>query len=453
MAASSVLPIYHNRIYGVANSQLTPEVTAELGAALGTMLGEGSLVVTARDLYPPSRMLKRSFSAGLMSTGISVIDFHDATLPEIAFAIKRFGAKAGIHFSVAPHRNDSVQIRILDSNGIEISFDKLNDLLMLYDTKHIVRTIPPRIGWVSYAEYIHDIYTASITSFLDTAPINAARPRIAVDVNFGPATDVLPMLFSEVGVRFILLNSHKPSPRNPPRQLPSLESMKMLANIVDASDSLFAAALSSDASQVFMIDDRGRILDPDTLIGVYAMTLPRGAKLAVSESTSRVVDKIAEIQKITLLRVKGMVGDVARAVRRLKATLGATDAGEFIFSQFTFSSDGILAIGKLIETLTIEDISLSTIVDSIPKIPTFHLEIDIEKKRYSSIIDHVYSNYQDVVLTPVHVKYKVGETWIKLRYDEEKEKLRIETDDTSKEGRETVKKIADELEELAQSFV
>jgi len=453
VAHSNILPIYHNRIYGVANSQLTPEVTAELGAALGTMLGEGSLVVTARDLYPPSRMLKRSFSAGLMSTGISVIDFHDATLPELAFAIKRFGAKAGIHFSVAPHRNDSVQVKILDSNGIEISFDKLNDLLMLYETKHIVRTIPPRIGWVSYAEYIHDIYTASLASFLDTAPINAVRPRIAVDVNFGPATDVLPMLFSEIGVRFILINSHKPSPRHPPKQLPSMESMKMLSNIVDASDSLFAAALSSDASQVFVINDRGEILDPDTLIGVYAMMLPRGAKLAVSESASRVIDKIAEIQKITLLRVKGMIGDVARAVRRLKATLGATDAGEFIFSQFTFSSDGILAIGKLIETLTIEDINLSTIVDSIPKIPTFHLEIDMDEKHYSSIIDYIYSSHPEIIFTPMHIKYKVGDTWVKLKYNKEKGKLTIETEDTSKEGRERVKRIADELEELARTFI
>ncbi len=447
------LPIYHNRIYGVANSQLTPEITAELGAALGTMLGEGSLVVTARDLYPPSRMLKRSFSAGLMSTGISVIDFHDATLPELSFAIKRFGAKAGIHFSVAPHRNDSVQIKILDSNGIEISYDKLNDILMLYETKHIVRTIPPRIGWVSYAEYIHDIYTASLSSFLDTAPINAARPQVAVDVNFGPATDVLPMLFSEIGARFILINSHKPSPRNPPRQLPSRESLKMLSNIVEASDSLFAAALSSDASQVFIVDDKGRIIDPDLMIGVFAMMLPRGAKLAVSESTSRIVDKIAEVQKITLLRVKGMIGDVARAVRRLKATLGATDAGEFIFSQFTFSSDGILSIGKLIETLTIEDIRLSTIVDSLPSLPTFHLEIDIDDKRYSSLIDYIYSNHPEIVLTPLHVKYKVGDTWIKLGYDEENGKLRVETEDTSKEGRETVKRVVDELEELTQTFI
>ncbi|MEM3944310.1 MAG: hypothetical protein QXJ59_09520, partial [Thermofilaceae archaeon] len=54
------------QIFGIANQTLTPDIAASLGGALGTMLGEGALVVTARDNYPPSRMLKRAFSAGLM---------------------------------------------------------------------------------------------------------------------------------------------------------------------------------------------------------------------------------------------------------------------------------------------------------------------------------------------------------------------------------------------------
>ena len=445
-------PVYNNRIYGVANSQLTPELLAELGAALGTMIGEGSLVVTARDLYPPSRMLKRSFSAGLMSTGISVIDFHSATLPELSFAIKRFGARAGVHFSVAPHRDDSVQIKILDSNGMEISFDKLNDLLMLFETKHIVRTIPSRIGWVSYAEYIHEIYTASVASFLDTHPILASKPQIAVDVNFGPATDVLPILLSELGVKFILLNSHKPSPRAPPRQLPSRDSLEMLSKIVEASGSVFAAALSSDGSQVFFIDNLGRIVDPDIIIAAFLTSLPSGAKVAISESTSNVVEKIAQSRNITTLRVKGMVGDVARAVRRLKANMGATDSGEFIFPQFSFSSDGILTVGKLLEMLALEDTELSKVIDSIPKIPTYKLEVDLEEKRLKPVIDYMYSRHPEIVFTPTHIKYKVEDVWIKMSYNRERSKLVIETENLSKTGREIIKNVADEIEELGKSF-
>ena len=56
MSDVEALPVKKGRICGTANIQLTPENMAELGAALGTLLGEGSLVVTARDYYPPSRM-------------------------------------------------------------------------------------------------------------------------------------------------------------------------------------------------------------------------------------------------------------------------------------------------------------------------------------------------------------------------------------------------------------
>jgi len=140
------------QVVGTINAALTPDAAASLGGAFGTMLGEGALVVTARDNYPPSRMLKRAFSAGLMSVGVSVMDFHAATTPELVFAIKRLGAKAGIQFTVASLDRDSVAIRFFDSQGFALSAERIEELVEWARAGRVVRSLPSAIGWGTYAE-------------------------------------------------------------------------------------------------------------------------------------------------------------------------------------------------------------------------------------------------------------------------------------------------------------
>ena len=445
-------PVYNRRLYGSANMLLTPESAAELGSVMGTLLGEGALVTTARDLYPPSRMLKRAFTAGLMSTGVTVIDFHEATLPELAFSVKRFGAKAGVHFSSAPFNGSNIQLTILDATGAEISEDKLGDLLSMYESRRAVRSLPTRVGWVSYAEYIHDIYTASATSFIDSSPIAAKEPLVVIDMNHGPAHLVLPGLLSSLGVRYVAVNAGRPAPRTPLRLFPPPKSLVMVSELARASSSTFAVALSADASQAFVIDDKGRLIDPDTLIAAFASTLPPGSRLAVTDSTSRIVDEVAEKSKITLVRVRGVSSDVSRGIRRIKATLGASDSGEFIFPQFSLAPDGMLLIAKLLEVLCARELRLSTLVESLPEVQRFRLELDVEEDKALSVLEHLLGANTEVALTPTSIKYKVGDVWVKVEVDPLRSKAYVSSDAVSKSAIEAVKKEYERLTELIEGL-
>jgi len=445
-------PIYNRRIYGPANTFLTPETSAELGAVLGTLLGEGSLVTTARDLYPPSRMLKRAFTAGLMSTGVTVIDFHEATLPELAFSVKRFGAKAGVHFSAAPFNGNSIQITVLDATGAEISEDRLSDLISMYEAHRAVRSLPTRVGWVSYAEYIHDIYTASAAGFVDSSPIAAKEPMVVVDMNHGPAHLVLPSLLSTLNVRYIAVNAGRPAPRAPLGLFPQPKFLTMLSDLSRATSSYFAAALSSDASQVFIVDDKGRFVDPDVLIAAVASVLPPGSRLAVVDSTSRIVDEVAERSKITLIRVKGLSSDISRGMRRLKATLGGSDSGEFIFPNFSLAPDGMLFIVKLLETLCAKEMRLSTLVESLPEVQRFRLEIDVEESKAMSVLEHLLDTNSEVALTPLSVKYRVADVWVKAELDPIRSKLYVSADAVSRNSIETVKREYERLIEFLEGL-
>jgi len=448
----SPLPYYNNKIYGVANSQFTPENAAELGAVLGTLVGEGALVTAARDYYPPSRMLKRAFTAGLMSTGASVIDFHSATLPEVSFAVKRFGAKAGVHFSVTPFGDNGIQLRILDAAGVEISSERLEDILSMLESHHAVRAIPTRIGWVTYAEYIHDVYVSSASGFVDSSPISAKEPLVLVDMNFGPANEVLPNLLSAIGAKFIAVNSSRPPHNVIPRQLPSLRSLRTLGELCRATGATFAVALSSDASHAYFVDDKGRFIDPDRFLALLALMLPQGSRLAITDSASRVVDSIAEKNKLTLIRVKGIAGDIARGVRRLRVNLGATDSGEVIFPQFSLAPDGVLLTAKLLEMLSTEEVRLSTAVDAIPEPPYYTLELDAEAAVGLKVLDALFLEQTEVAVAPGAIKYRVGDTWVKVSLDADKSKIYVGAETVSRSSTEIVKREFDRIRELAESL-
>ncbi|MCX8181098.1 MAG: hypothetical protein N3E41_06970 [Thermofilaceae archaeon] len=443
---SSELVLEEGQILGIANQSLVPDIAAELGSALGTMLGEGSLVVTARDNYPPSRMLKRAFSAGLMSTGVTVMDFHAATTPELVFAIKRLGAKAGIQFTVSPWERDGIAVKIFDTQGIEYSRERIEELVERARSRRIVRSLPTSIGWVTYAEYIHDIYTAAVVSYVDVHAIAGKRFRVVCDTNFGPSSEVLPNLLSEVGVEGILLNSHRPPLRGPVTHMPSPRSVAVLREMVKASDAVVSTVLCADATRVLLIDDEGAPLSSEELLGVLLIGMPAGTRVIVSEAMMTVEDEIAKRTGAKIIRVRGSRHDLVRVARRSGSHLVATCGNEIIFTEFSTAPDGILAMLKTIELLAKTGESLSELRGALPERRLVHSTVRLEGVDYLRLLNRLKMRKIDsYFLTIRGLRVRVGNVWVNVEVDPDALQLSAE----SVEGAdEAVDKLSRELQTL-----
>ena len=79
----------------VVNEKLTPELALRVGKVLGTYLGGGRVVV-GKDTRTSGEMLKSALISGLLSTGVEVIDIGLAPTPLTGFAIRLYGADAGV---------------------------------------------------------------------------------------------------------------------------------------------------------------------------------------------------------------------------------------------------------------------------------------------------------------------------------------------------------------------
>ncbi|RLE83799.1 MAG: hypothetical protein DRJ96_05690 [Thermoprotei archaeon] len=437
---SEELELLDGRLHGIANTALVPELMAELGGVLGTVLGERAVVVTARDNYPPSRMLKRALSSGLMSTGITVIDFHAATTPELVFAIKRLGAKAGIQFTISPIERNGVMVKFFDSHGVEYSRERMEDLLERMKSGRIVRSLPSFIGWVTYAEYIHDIYSAAVVSYVDAPAIAGGGLKLVCDVNFGPSSEVLPSILSELGVESIFLNAHKPPAQRGVSHMPSPEAIEALGRIVKASGASLGAALCADATRALVVDDKGKPLTSEELAGILLSCVPRGARVALSESMGSLVDEVARERGVRLVRIRGSRHELLRAARRLGSPAVFTCGGEAAFTDFSFSFDGMLTIIKVMEAAAKAGEELSEMRSALPTVPVVRSSVRLRDGDYLKVVGNLHRMYKDSFLTMTGLRVRVGGVWVSVEARPGRIELVAEDTEGAKEAVEKMSK-------------
>jgi len=86
-------------VYGKSNIELSCEMATKLGEALGAQLPVHSIVLAGRDHDKNSRMIKRAFLGGLVSSGINILDLNETPPSVLRFTLTRnSNFIAGVHF-------------------------------------------------------------------------------------------------------------------------------------------------------------------------------------------------------------------------------------------------------------------------------------------------------------------------------------------------------------------
>ena len=322
----------------------------------------------------------------------------------------------------------------------------------MYETRHVVRTLPSRIGWVSYAEYIHEIYVSSVVGFVDADSIIARSLSATIDYNFGPADNVIPDLLSELSVDTVTLNARRPPVTQAVRHLPRFSSLRVLSRVTKASGADLGVAFCTDANRATFIDDRGNLLGPDVVAALFISMLPERSTVVTLNYASSLVDRVSAGRKVRVVRVRGSTGDVVRQVRRHRAAFGFTSRGEFIFPAFSPSPDGILALCKLLELLSHRERNLSTLVSALPQVSYYHTAVSVNPEHIERVMHEIYIKYTNSVHEVVSVKVAVDNRVCVIEPDPEGGRIVVKTEDSSQAGRDAVNKLVEDIELLASSF-
>ncbi|ADG90733.1 phosphoglucomutase/phosphomannomutase alpha/beta/alpha domain I [Thermosphaera aggregans] len=344
-----MLRIERERLIGKPVDEVTLEDVTGLGALLGDYFGgERTLFVSGRDFYPASRMFKRALTAGLMSNGVEVLDFHESINGEIAFSIKRFGARGGFSIVQDPYDPVRIMIRIFKAPGVEIVGGELEKII---SKERTIQAGERKVGWVNYAEYIHKLYVSALTSFVKTDVIIDEKLSIVAGSSRGALDIILPELFTSIKTDSIVFSTRKMIEER--SGYPLIDEMLKTAKIVDALNAHLGVIFNNDASSLTVYTKRTGFLLPEEL-GIILLSRYRpGSKILVDKWwNSKYVEEIGSNYHV--VRANGEE-EFFMKLRREQPVLAINGKGEVVIPLFSLGYDGLLGFMALLEAISLSN--------------------------------------------------------------------------------------------------
>jgi len=399
----------NGRIIGRANYIFTPEIASSIGSIHGSTFQLDETIVIGRDYHNDSRMLKRAYTSGVMSTGVNVLNLSDCTFPLLEFTIRRFGASGGAYFSGGHLYSEDVGIRFVDAGGIELSLVEIKKIIDSYRNfpKQIRRAEPRRIGRIIAIPQTQDVYIKSLEQFVNKKQIKEARLKIVVDCSFSPTGKITPLLINEIGVEVIALNTHYRERTVVP--VPSINTIKNTADIVKASNSHLGVCFDVDGSRILLVDENGLEISYENLLMLFIafderIQKSRNSTVILTPSISPVVKEFIEESGHQIKLVENNPGELSRQIRQERACLAASESLKFYFPYYAPFSDGNYILLKILEIMAEQKDLISSLTKGFPTgikvnktIPVSAEIIETIHNRLIEFADEHELKYQDII--------------------------------------------------------
>lgn len=356
-------------IRGEVGSEVTVDLGLALGRAVGHQFGAASpSVLIGRDTRRSGEMLSSALCAGLTSAGTDVVDLGVVTTPCLVHASGAAGA-AAIMVSASHNPAPDNGLKVV-MGGRKVDDEVEDELERLIDDPSGIPSLPnASLGRVRPDR---GAVTAYERHLADIAGDAFAGLRLGIDCANGSASVIAPDLFRSLGAEVTVLFD-APDGANINDGCGSTHPER-LAETVLAAGLDVGLAFDGDADRLIAVDDRGRLVDGDTAMGICALarlaegTL-RNNLLVVTVMTNGGLERVVRNQGGRIIRTP--VGDrhVFAAMERDDAVLGGEQSGHIIFRDRATTGDGILTGIELVRAMRAAASSLSELADQIPRLP------------------------------------------------------------------------------------
>lgn len=413
-----------NGISGLVNIDLTPEFCAKLGAAFGAVLPRGAAVTMNRDAHYSSRMLKRAMIAGLPSAGINVLELHSTPLPVARFVTKAFGAAGGIHLRLSPQDNRVVDIKFFDADGLDIDTATERKIEGVFFREDYRRVYLDEIGRITDAENIEKTYTDAFFRALrsDALPGIARDCKLVVDYSHAIVSHVLTNILRRLDVDVVELNANLDDSRLFQQPAEFEDAMDRLARITPVLGAGLGVRIDSGGERFYLVDDTGRRLPGMQALAALtalAMDVHGGGTVAVPVTAPRAFEQIAERYGGTIIRTRATLSALMHTAAANRDLLLLGDGGgNYIFPSFYPIADGLFAIVKIMELLTLCGTQLSTIIRELPRYHMSQMRVACRWEHKGKVMRILNQQYHERRLTQIDgIKIDLGEEWVLILPD------------------------------------
>lgn len=336
---------------GIANSELTCELAMSIGRAAAYVLTKHSTVrpkvVIGKDTRVSSSMLEMALAAGMCSFGADVILVGFIPTPAVAYLIPEVGADAGVMISASHNPCEYNGIKIFDRFGYKLP-DAIEDEIEAIVLDNAVIIDLPTGGDIGSIYSRHDYRDKYIEHVVSTVEDGTRLDgmKIVIDCANGSASQTAERIFTSMGAQCHMLHN-RPDGVNINEHCGSTH-MDDLIDYVNAHDVDLGLAFDGDSDRCLAVDEKGKLIDGDKLIAIFAKELKRlgqlnGNTAVVTVMTNIGFKKFARENDIDIAETG--VGDryVLENMLKNDYSIGGEQSGHIIFKKYATTGDGQLS--------------------------------------------------------------------------------------------------------------
>lgn len=408
-------------IRGSVPDELNPNIAWRIGLSIATFFQRRPLLL-GHDNRTSSPLLAEAVASGFMAGGSQVLFGGEVITPAVSF-YTRHRQLAGAVIITGSHIPAHMSgIEVLANDGAPLDRTSEEEIEHLIDGK-----LAP-LPWSQHGTSIPltevgSFWVTNVIQQVNTKLIGKRKFRVTVDACNGSAIPWLLDAITMLGCTVIGVNTRSDpffSGRSPNLRVKLLGNT---AKIVREENCDLGVAVDGDGDRAFFIDDKGRALMGDVTGTILAcIELKRrggGTIITPINSSNLVADMVAQYKGKVVYSQIGPPAIVA-AVKQHKAIFAFEESGKVFYPNLNYLSDSGLATAHLLEYLAEQDVTLSKLVDSLPRYHQLKRAIDCPNRLKKSVINHVLSaassEYPDAdLITLDGVKIVFEDGWLLLR--------------------------------------
>ncbi len=439
-------------VRGKANHYpMTVEVALAIGRAAGYLFRqkrEKPRVVIGKDTRLSCYLFENALIAGLCSMGVDTLMLGPYPTPGVAFITRVYRADAGIVISASHNNYCDNGIKFFSSDGYKLPDEWETEIEKLVATNNFDGKLPPdsclgkntRItdGDGRYIEFAKATFPRSLT-------LNGLK--IALDCANGAGYRTAPLILQELGAEVSMIGC-TPDGLNINHQCGSVNP-KSLQQLVREDECHIGIALDGDGDRLILVDEKGELVDGDTILAICAKDMKRRGELRSNIVVGTVMSNLGFVETmkeegIQVLPAK--VGDrnVILEMLKYESNLGGEQSGHLIFHDHNTTGDGIVAALQVLRIMVDQQKSLSELASFVKKYPQIRIDVPVTAKPPVESIDSLKQKMEEA-------EKKLGaEGRVLVRYSGTEPLCRVMVEDKDKER---MKKMAEGIAQVVKEEI
>lgn len=367
------------RITGYSNIEMNPEFGARLGAAFGAFLGPGKTVATSRDMDNVSRMMNRAIICGLVSAGVEVNDLRATPIPILRHELSTGKEVGGVHVRKSPYDRNLTDVIFFDAGGKDLPVSKTKTIERLFFGEEVPRVAPEKVGSIHFPERTTESYVQKFLSCLNIELIRKGKFRLVIDYSHGITATIFPTLLGQLGCDVLAVNAYLDRSKLT-RETHEIETaLKQLSHIVTSLRYDIGFMLDAGGEKLFVVDENGKPVSSDRLLVIvtklFLQANPETKRIAVPISASMEVDLVASTHNVEVMKTKDSHLAMMNAATEPEIRFVGGTRGGFIFPEFSFATDGMFAVAKILELLAATGEKIGAVDGKLPKLKIVQRDI------------------------------------------------------------------------------